>query len=166
MKVSLKFKATAVILLFTAILSASIVFISYNTYTESFRKHYSSLALSISKSTASVVDGQKVAAIAKNVVNTYHGICEKNGGVPDFENFSDAEWENYYSEFEYITLMPEYTELLGLLSKLREDNGADSLYLGYTDVSTMKDLYLADASLDEPCYPGTCDDVQPEHIEK
>ena len=62
--------------------------------------------------------------------------------------------------------MPEYTELLGLLSKLREDNGAESLYLGYTDVSTMKDLYLVDASLDELCYPGTCDDIQPEHIEK
>ena len=69
-KVSLKFKATAVILLFTVVLSLSIVFVSYNTYTESFKKHYSSLALSISKSTASVVDGQKVAAIAKNVSGT------------------------------------------------------------------------------------------------
>lgn len=166
MKVSLKFKATAVILLFTVVLSLSIVFVSYNTYTESFKKHYSSLALSISKSTASVVDGQKVAAIAKNVSGTYHEICKKNGDVPDFENFTESDRENYYAEFEYITRMPEYTELLGLLSKLREDNGAESLYLGYTDVSTMKDLYLVDASLDEPCYPGTCDDIQPEHIEK
>ena len=165
-KVSLKFKATAVILLFTVVLSLSIVFVSYNTYTESFKKHYSSLALSISKSTASVVDGQKVAAIAKNVSGTYHEICKKNGGVPDFENFTESDRENYYAEFEYITRMPEYTELLRLLSKLREDNGAESLYLGYTDVSTMKDLYLVDASLDEPCYPGTCDDIQPEHIEK
>ena len=43
MRVSLKFKTIAVILLFTVILSMSIVFISYNTYTDSFRRHYSSL---------------------------------------------------------------------------------------------------------------------------
>lgn len=45
MRMSLKVKAIAIILLFTIILSVSIVFISYNTYTNSFEKHYSSLAL-------------------------------------------------------------------------------------------------------------------------
>ncbi len=164
MRMSLKFKAAAVILLFTVILSMSIVFISYNTYTDSFRKHYSSMALSLSKSTASVVDAEKVKAIADEVIKTYRAACEKNGGVPN--GLSDDAWESYYSGFDYITEMPEYKELLDILTKLREDNGAESLYLGYTDVETMKDLYLVDASADEPCRPGTYDDVRPEHIEK
>ena len=67
MRMSLKLKAIAVILLFTVSLSVSIVFISYNTYTDSFRRHYSSLALSISKSTASVVDAEKVKAVLTKV---------------------------------------------------------------------------------------------------
>ncbi len=164
MRMSLKFKATAVILLFTVILSMSIVFISYNTYTDSFRKHYSSMALSLSKSTASVVDTEKVKAIADEVIKTYRAACEKNGGVP--AGLSDDAREGYYSGFDYISEMPEYKELLDILTKLREDNGAESLYLGYTDVETMKDLYLVDASTGEPCRPGTYDDVRPEHIEK
>ncbi len=164
MKVSLKFKTIAVILLFTVILSVSIVFISYNTYTDSFKKHYSSLALSISKSTASVVDSSKVKAVAEEVEKTYRAFCEKNGGVP--ADLSGSEAQSYYAEFEYITDMPEYKELLDVLTKLREDNEAESLYLGYTDVYTMKDLYLVDASVDEPCLPGVFDDVQPEHVEK
>lgn len=160
MRVSLKFKTIAVILLFTLILSASIVFISYNTYTDSFRRHYSSLAMSISKSAASVVDSEKVGAVAAEVLKTYRAACEKSGGVPDSES------KEYYDGFEYITDMPEYKELLGILTKLREDNEAESLYLGYTDVETMKDLYLVDSSADEPCMPGMFDDVQPEHVEK
>ena len=164
MKISLRIKAIALILLFTVILTMSIVFISYDTYTDSFRKHYSSLALSISKSTASVIDAEKVEVIADEVVKTYHAICEKNGGVPP--ELSDDESENYYSEFLYITEMPEYKELLTILEKLRKDNEAESLYLGYTDVDTMKDLYLVDASADDPCIPGTYDDVRPEHVEK
>ena len=153
MRMSLKFKAAALILLFTVILSMSIVFISYKTYTDSFRKHYSSMALSISKSAASVVDAKKVKTVADEVIKTYRAACEKNGGVP--VELSEDTPKSYYSEFDYITEMPEYKELLDILTKLREDNGAESLYLGYTDVETMKDIYLVDASADESCMTGT-----------
>lgn len=166
MRMSLKVKAIAVILLFTIILSVSIVFISYNTYTNSFEKHYSSLALSISKSTASVINTENVKKISDEVKKTYTQICENNGGTIDFASFTDAELASYYTEFEYILNMTEYEELLDVLSRLREDNNAESLYLGYTDVDTMKDIYLVDASVEEPCKPGACDDIRPEHIEK
>lgn len=166
MKMSLRVKAIAVILLFTVILSASIVFISYNTYTESFEKHYSSLALSISKSTASVIDTENVKKISDEVKKTYSRLCESYGGEIDFESFTDDELESYYNEFAYISSMAEYNELLDVLTELREDNNAESLYLGYTDIDTMKDIYLVDSSIEEPCMPGTCDDVRPEHIEK
>lgn len=164
MRMSLKFKAIAVILLFTVILSMSIVLISCNTYTNSFKKQYGSMATSISKSVTSVVDTEKVKMIADEVIKTYRSECDKNGGVPT--KLSDDVQEGYYSAFDYITEMPEYKELLEILTKLREDNGAKSLYLGYTDVDTMKDLYLVDASAEEHCRPGTYDDVRLEHVEK
>lgn len=165
-KVSLKFKAIVVIVLFTLVLSSSIVVISCNTYTESFKKHYNSLAQSISKSTASVVDGEKVKTVADEVKRTYSEICERAGGVPDFDGFSEEEWEKYYSRFAYITEMSEYKQILDMLTVLREDNDVKSLYLGFTDTATMQDIYIVDSSDDDACFTGTCDDVRPEHIEK
>lgn len=164
MKMSLKIKAAAVIVLFTLILSASIVFISCNTYTESFNTHYYSLAQSVSKSTALAVDEKKVKVIAEEVKKVYSQICGENGGQPRFDEFSQNDWEEYYSRFSYISEMEEYKQLLALLTKLRECNGAESLYLGYTDIDTMKDIYLIDASENNPCLTGACDDVQQEHI--
>lgn len=166
MKMSLKVKAITVILIFTVILSSCIVFISYKTYTDSFEKHYSSLALSISKSTATVIDSEKVKIIADEVDKTYNSILDENGGSIDFESFSEEDFERYFARFEYVTKLPEYNELLDILTKLRLDNDAKSLYLGYTDIETMRDVYLVDSSAEMSCYPGTCDDVRPEHIEK
>lgn len=166
MRISLRLKAVAVVLIFTVVLSVSIVLISYNTYTRAFTKHYESLATSISKSTATVVDRENVKAVSAEVLKVYHKICDENGSTPDYEAFSDSDWENYYAEFEHITEMPEYRELLSVLGQLREDNDVVSLYLGYTDLSTMKDLYLVDASVEEQCLPGDCDDIQEGHIER
>lgn len=161
MKMSLKFKATAVIVLFGVILSSSIVGLSYKTYTDSFNKHYYSLAQSIAKSTASVVDNEKVKRITDEVRKTYSALCDENGGIADFPKD-----ESYFEKFSYITEMPEYEELMKILTALREDNDAESLYLGYTDIKTMKDIYVIDASAEDPCLVGTCDDVQPEHLER
>ena len=165
MKMSLRTKAIFVILVFTLVLSVSTVLVSYNTYTKSFNEHYETLASSVAKSTASVVDTEQVKKVKAEVLDVYSQICEENGGVPDYEAFSDEDWENYYEQFEYITQMPEYKSLWEVLAKLREDNNVVSLYLGYSDLDTMKDLYLVDASAEgESCYPGDCDDMKEEHI--
>ena len=166
MKISLKVKAVAVLLLFTAILSALVVYISFDSYKDSFRGHYSDLALSVSKATATAIDTETMNRVAEEVLKTYRAACEQYGGVPDAASFTDKERDAYYARFEYITEMPEYGILLELLSELRRDYGVESLYLGYTDLDTMKDLYLADASIEDACVPGDFDDVQPEHFEK
>lgn len=166
MRISLKLKAVAVVLIFTIVLAVSIVLISYNTYTRAFNEHYESLATSVAKSTATVVDRENVKAISTEVLKVYHKICDENGSVPDYEAFSDSDWESYYAKFEYITEMTEYKELLNVLGQLRKDNNVVSLYLGYTDLETMKDLYLVDTSAEKQCLPGDCDDIQEEHIEQ
>ncbi|MCR4925707.1 MAG: SpoIIE family protein phosphatase, partial [Clostridiales bacterium] len=67
----------------------------------------------------------------------------------------------------YIKELPEYKNLLDLLQKIREDNDVLSLYIGYTDIETMKDLYIVDASDEgKACQPGDFDNVEEEHIQK
>ncbi|MCH5210859.1 MAG: SpoIIE family protein phosphatase [Oscillospiraceae bacterium] len=128
--------------------------------------HYKSLAQSIAKSTATSVDKRQVKMISDEVLSVYSQICG-GGDVPDFDLFSDSDWEEYYSHFEYITETPEYNEILRLLSALREDNNVVSLYIGHTDIDTMKDLYLVDASVEgDACAVGHCDDTPEEFVEK
>ncbi len=164
---TLKVKVVFVMLLFTILLSAITILSSYQTYSRSFKEHYENLASSISKTTASVVPAEKVKKLTDETARVFREICEENGDAPNPENYSDEQFEEYYSRFEHITQMPEYTEILSLLEALREDNDVRSLYIGFTDTQTMKDLYIVDASEGvEPCVPGDFDDVNPEHIEK
>lgn len=164
---SLKTKVAVIMLLFTILLSVGTVVISYTTYTDSFNKHYESLATSITKTTASVLDIQDAAAVTQEVKNVYHDICAESGGTPELDSLTEAEKEAYYARFEYIQAMPEYKELLDLLTKIREDNNVVSLYIGYTDVDTMRDLYIVDSSEEgQACQPGDMDVVEEEHIDK
>ena len=166
MKLSLKRKVILVIVLFTIVLSACSVVLSYLTYINSFQDYYESMANSIAKATATVVNKQDVAAVADEVVNTYKRLYEEGGLVPEQESYTQEELEAYYSEFEYITEMPEYQELLQLLSKLREDHDVVSLYLGYHELDTMRDLYLVDSSAEESCLPGDYDNVEADQVEQ
>ena len=166
MKVSLRQKVVLVVVLFTLILSACTVFLSYMTYTQSFQNYYESLANSIARSAATVVDKQQVAVVASEVLATYSDICEESGGVPDFDAYTQEDWDAYYARFSYVTEMPEYQGLMDLLSQLREDNGVVSLYLGYHELDTMKDLYLVDASEEgEGLLPGDFDNVEPDQVD-
>ena len=166
-RVSLKIKVVIIMLLFAVLLSAGTVFISYTTYTSSFNSHYEKLATSITKTVASVIDAGDAEKLTDEVKKTYHEVCSENGTIPDIENFTDDERATYYSRFAYIHEMPEYKSVLEILQKIREDNEVVSLYLGYTDIDTMKDLYIVDASGEgEACQPGDFDVVESEHVEK
>ena len=166
MKLSLKRKVVLVIVLFTFVLSVCSVLLSYLTYINSFEDYYESLASSIAKSTATVVNKQQVEAVAEEVVKTYRRVYEEGGLVPERDSYTQEELEGYYAEFDYITEMPEYQELLQLLSRLREDHAVVSLYLGYHELDTMRDLYLVDSSAGESCLPGDYDDVEADQVEQ
>lgn len=164
---SLKGKAAAIMLPFAALLATGTVVISYTTYTQSFNRHYQDLATALTKTAADVIDISEAAAVTQEVDKVYRAICEETGGVPDVSAYTEGEATAYYARFSYISEMPEYQNLLAVLKKIREDNNVVSLYLGYTDVDAMRDLYIVDAS-DEgsACRPGDTDSVEPEHIEK
>lgn len=167
MKMSLKVKMVLVILIFTAVLAGSTVAVSYNTYTKAFEKHYKSMAGAIAGTTAAIINKEQVKCIAAEVLSTYQSVCAETGGVPDYDAFTKEEWSSYYEKFAPVMERAEYRELREVLSKIRAEQGVESLYLGYTDTATMKDLYLVDASEDEEsCIPGDVDDVLEIHVEK
>ena len=166
-RVSLNVKVAIIMLLFTIFLSVGTVIISYLFYTASFNRHYEDLATSITKTSSSVINAGDVAKVTDEVKKVYRRICAENGGIPDLDGLTEADMEKYYSEYAYIQEMPEYKSLLEILKKIREDNHVVSLYLGYTDVETMRDLYIVDASEDgQACRPGDMDSVEEEHIAK
>ena len=164
---SLKVKFIVIMLLFAMLLSVGTVFVSYRTYTTSFNRHYEQLATNITQTAASVLPAEDAKTLRDEVKKTYRAFCEEYGKTPDYADFSEEEKEAYESRFAYIYSMPEFTSVLELLQKIREDNDVVSLYLGYTDVDTMRDLYVADASAEgEACAVGTIDDVEEEHVQK
>ncbi len=166
-RISMKIKVATILLIFTVLLSVGTTIISYLSYTRSFNRHYQDLATSITKTASSVINVKDAAKVTDEVKKVYRKICSENGEVPVLESFTEAETKEYYSEFAYIQEMPEYKRLLALLKELREDNNVVSLYLGYTDIDTMRDLYIVDASDEgKACLPGDFDSVEEEHIEK
>ncbi len=167
-KISLNVKVAAIMLLATFLLALGTTVISYVNYTQAFNEHYEDLATSITKTTSSVIDKDCVTTVTEEVKKVYRKICDENGGnPPDVDEFTEEEKTAYYEKFAYIEQLPEYKNLLELLKKIREDNDVVSLYVGYTDVDTMRDLYIVDASgEDNACHPGDFDLVEEEHVEK
>ncbi len=167
-KMSLKVKVAVIMLVFTVLLSVGTIVVSYLFYTASFNRHYEDLATSITKTASSVIDADAAGKVTDKVKEVYHEKCAENGGnPPDLGDFTESELEEYYSAFADIEEMPEYKSLLEVLKKIREDNGVVSLYIGYTDVETMRDLYVADASEEgKACRPGDFDTVEEEHVAK
>lgn len=163
MKMSLKIKATAVILMFTLVLSAGLVTVSYTTYTDSFNSHYSTLATSIARAAAATVDANAMESLVESVLSVYRAYCAEKG-IPDSTLMTEQEQEEYLAAFSAIPQRKDYQTLLGVLEELCEAHEVESLYLGFTDLQTGKDIYLVDAGKD-PCAPGSFDEVQPEHWE-
>ncbi len=146
-KISLNVKVAAIMLLATFLLALGTTVISYVNYTQAFNEHYEDLATSITKTTSSVINKDCVTTVTEEVKKVYRKICDENGGnPPDVDEFTEEEKTAYYEKFAYIEQLPEYKSLLELLKKIREDNDVVSLYVGYTDVDTMRDLYIVDAS--------------------
>jgi len=42
------------------------------------------------------------------------------GEAPDFDSFSETDWENYYAEYEAVTQMPEFADVFDVLAKLKK----------------------------------------------
>ena len=134
------------------------VAISYNVYSGTIYDQYKTMTMNLAKTEAVSVHAEDVAVIRDAVMQIYRNICEENGGVPDFENFDEQQWQEYYARYQSVEELPQYKSTLKLLQKISQANKVNSIYIGYMDVETYYGVYLVDRSLNtDVCPVGTCD---------
>lgn len=134
------------------------VAISYNVYSGTIYDQYKTMTMNLAKTEAVSVHAEDVAVIRDAVMQIYRDICEENGGVPDFENFDEQQWQEYYARYQSVEELPQYKSTLKLLQKISQANKVNSIYIGYMDVETYYGIYLVDGSLNtDVCPVGTCD---------
>ena len=149
-RISLKLKVSLIVAASTLLLTALLMVLSYREYSSVVDEHYNTLAMDIARTAASLVDGDQVAALRREVYDIY----EENP-APEFE--TQEEWDQYFAQYQ--TVQDEaYEDLLVILDKVRQSNQADDVYIVYMDPVTQTGLYLADpATGEDACPPGTWD---------
>ena len=158
MKISLKIKTVGATLVAALLLMVVAVAISYNVYSGTIYEQYKTMTMNLAKTEAVSVHAEDVAVIRDAVMQIYRDICEENGGVPDFENFDEQQWQEYYARYQSVEELPQYKSTLKLLQKISQANKVNSIYIGYMDVETYYGVYLVDGSLNtDVCPVGTCD---------
>jgi len=157
-KISLKIKTVGATLVAALLLMVVAVAISYNVYSGTIYDQYKTMTMNLAKTEAVSVHAEDVAVIRDAVMQIYRNICEENGGVPDFENFDEQQWQEYYARYQSVEELPQYKSTLKLLQKISQANKVNSIYIGYMDVETYYGVYLVDGSLNtDVCPVGTCD---------
>ena len=167
MKGSLKLKTMLTTLIAALLLMAAAAAISYQVYSGTIRRQYKTMTMNLAKTEAVTVNAEDVAEVRDEVMKIYRNICRDNGGVPDFGNFTQEQWEAYYQNFENVPQMPAYKRTLQLLHEISNANDINSIYIGYMDVETYYGIYLVDGSLNaEACLPGACDPFEKSNAEQ
>lgn len=150
MKMTLKKKAVAEILILAFILAAVAVFVSYTTYSGTMDTHYMTAARSIADTTAIVIDKENVEKYVKMVNSVY---LKKT--KPEFENSKQE--EEYYNQYEMV-YDSSYKKIVDDLNKIRTANNILSLYIISVDSMSKSCVYVMDASSHEiACKPGKWD---------
>ena len=106
MKGSLKLKTVLTTLIAAVLLMAAAAAISYQVYSGTIRRQYKTMTMNLAKTEAVTVNAEDVAEVRDEVMKIYRNICRDNGGVPDFGNFTQEQWEAYYQNFENVPQMP------------------------------------------------------------
>ena len=167
MKGSLKLKTVLATLLAALLLMAAAAAISYQVYSGTIYGQYKTMTMNLAKTEAVTVNAEDVAAVRDEVLRIYRKICKDNGGVPNFADFTEEQWEAYYKNYEDVPQMPEYQRTLQLLHEINDANDINSIYIGYMDVETYYGIYLVDGSVNaEACQVGTCDPFEESNAEQ
>lgn len=150
MRVSLRLKATIYMLLMTALLAITAIYISYNVHAKTMDKHYREIAENVAKTVAVTVDNEVVKKYTEGVREIY-----LKNTAPEFTN--DYEENMYFKQYE--TLFDEgYAALYQELEDIKVANNVLCLYLIYVDKESKTCVYIIDAdNTATGCVAGTWD---------
>lgn len=167
MKISLKIKTICAVLVSAFLLAGTAAIISYQVYSAAIYEQYETMTMNLAKTVAVTIDAEEIRTLRDEVIKIYREICSESDGVPDFENFSDGDWESYYARYDAILEMEEYNHTLDRLHQINGANNVSSIYIGYMDTETLYGIYLADGStVAEACLVGTCDPFEESNVKR
>ena len=167
MRRSLRTKTICAVLFSAFLLAGTAAVISYRVYSEAIYEQYEAMTMNLARTTAVTVDAKEVRGLRDEVVRIYRGICEEHGGVPDFKQFTDEDWEAYYAEYASVYEMDAYKHILEQLYGINDANHVSSIYIGYMDTETLYGIYLVDGAAGaDACPPGTCDPFEESTLER
>ena len=159
MKFSLRKKVFLAVLLTAVVLTAATILVSYNIYADTMDAHYRQLTMNVAQTAAKVVDVDDVQRLTSEVMSAYHAQCA-GSSAPDFDSFTEADWESYYSAFADAQASGEYSRLFDTLNMLKKENDVLWMYICYMDAQTGKAVYIVDAGEPEEANPsGYCDPI-------
>lgn len=156
MKLSLKQKAAGIILLLALALTAAAGTVSYRVYAGTMDAHYRLLTGNIARTAAAVVDGDEAARCVDAVTQIY-----LEDPAPEFG--TDEAYQAYLARYDAVR-DEGYLRLLQTLERVRQTNGALSLYISYMDPGSMTGVYVLDAS-EDACPAGAWDIIYPQNYE-
>ena len=166
MKVSLRTKVVAAVLLMAVMVAGVTGTMGYRIYARSMEEHYERLTMNTAKSAASMVDAGTVAELARQTLEIYRSFCLDENTPPDFAAWDEAEQAAYYAAFEEIRENPAYQETYNTLNALKEDNEVLWMYVAVIDPQTELGIYVVDADTSESaCPPGTWAVIESENLD-
>ena len=150
MKLTLRKKASFLILFMALILAAVAIFISYSVHSETMDGHYKTLAQNVAKTAAVTIDNELIQKYTEGVKDIY-----LENTSPEFSN--DSEMEEYFKKYE-VLFDEDYSKLFKELEEVKLSNGVLSLYIIYIDKDSKTCVYVIDADNTETgCPAGTWD---------
>ncbi len=156
-KRSLRVKVAALLLVVALLLSTCAVYISFTTYKRIMEDQYRTMTENLAHTEAVALDNEALSVLTDKVMTIYREQAAAYGGSIPFNDFTDAEWDSYFSAYDAVYSMPEYTTTLEILRYINDANDVESIYVGYMDIETEMGVYIIDAAEENACLPGTCD---------
>ena len=144
---SLRRRVTIVILQMAIIMAAVACALSFKLYASMVNTHYKNMAQNLAKTLTTALNEEEIKEVRDAVLPIYRQACEENGGSIDFADYTDEEWETYLERYASVYELPAYQSLQSILQTYSEDNGTESIYIGYLDKETSCALYLVDGSI-------------------
>ena len=167
MKLTLRTKAFALVFLIALVLSAFAVIVTYSVHDNTMNNHYKTMTLRLSKSEALMVDPELLDAYGKRVRAIYDAYCDEHGDVPDLENMSEEEQDEYLALFEDVYAMEGYELVQQGLSELAKVNEVQYMYINLWDEERGTVIYLMDGSVKGELTPiGWVEQIEAENLKK
>lgn len=150
MKITLRKKATFIILIMTFILATVSIYISYKVHSNTMDEHYKKLAKNVAKTTAVAMDNE----VVKKYTDEVNDIYLKNTS-PMYE--TDEGWAEYFAQYEAL-FDEDYYKLFEDLEEIKISNDVLALYIISIDKESKTCVYVINADrTEEACPTGTWD---------